>query len=100
MSVATTPRPLPTDFADAVPLPDFGEGAVAVVVITGSWRWHEHPRNAVVILAQLVIAAAERGACRIIDKAAHEQIELPVVVVIEPDRAGGPAWRAPGPPFR
>ena len=33
MSVATTPRPLPSDFAMSVPLLHMGEGAVAVVVI-------------------------------------------------------------------
>ena len=36
MSVATTPRPLPSAFAISVPLLDLGERAVAVVVIAGS----------------------------------------------------------------
>jgi hypothetical protein len=47
--------------------------------------------NAVVLLADLVIAALELVLAGVVHKAADEQIEFSIVVVVEPDGAGGPS---------
>jgi hypothetical protein len=74
----------------SVPRPDFRERAVAVVVEQQARRWFEHARNAVKVPAQLVVAAREVLLRSVIDETACEQVQPPVVVIIEPDGAGGP----------
>ena len=53
----------------------------------------EDPRDAVVILANLVVAALKLAHARIVDKTADEQVQLAVVVVVKPNCACRPAWR-------
>ena len=47
--------------------------------------------DAVIMAPQLVIAAGQMFRLAVIDEAAQKQVEMAVVIVIEPDRAGGPA---------
>jgi hypothetical protein len=70
---------------------DIGKSTVAVVVIEEAAGGLEHARNAIILAAQLVVAAREVMLGPVIDEAAHEQIQAPVVIVVEPDRAGGPS---------
>ena len=94
MSVATTPRALPSARWMSVPPLTSGERAVAVVVKEGAGRGLEDARNAVEALAELVVAAENVVLQRELDEAAQEQIESAVVVVVEPDGAGRPVRRA------
>ena len=43
-------------------------------------------------MADLVAAAFELFDAGVVDEAADEEVELAIIVVIEPDGAGGPAW--------
>ena len=70
------------------------EGAVAVVVIERAGRRLEDARNAVEALSELVVAAEDVVLQRELDEAAEKQIELAVVVVVEPDGACRPVRRA------
>src|SRR5262249_45434017 len=63
------------------------ERSVAVVVIEKAGGRLEKSRDAVIMLAEAVIAAGPVLGWRVVHKAADKQIELAVVVVIEPDRA-------------
>ena len=79
-------------------LPGFRERPVTIVVEEQTRRRLEQPRNAVVAPTELVVAAETIGRQREIDEAAQKQIELAIVVVVEPDRARGPArGLEPGP---
>src|SRR5207253_10469489 len=61
---------------------------VAIVVVQKAGSWLEESRNTVVMPAQAVISAGTVFAGRVIDKAADEQIQLAVIIVIKPDGAG------------
>ena len=91
MSVATTPSPLPNGLGDVGSFADFGESAIAVVVIEEAGGPFEDARDAIVVAAQFVIAALEFVRAAVIDKVAEKKIEAAIVIVIEPDAAGGPA---------
>src|SRR5207248_3132816 len=67
------------------------ERAVAIIAIQEAGRAFEEPRDTVVMLAELILAAVAMRARPIIHKTADEQVELAVVVVVEPDRARSPA---------
>src|ERR1700751_4788374 len=66
-----------------------GKGAVAIVVKKPAWTWFEDFRNAVVMTARRIESAA--GIFVELSKLTDEEIESPIVIVIEPDRARGPA---------
>ena len=51
----------------------------------------EDARNAVVMLAELVVPALKFVVPAVVDKTAEKQVQTAIVVVVEPDRAGGPA---------
>src|SRR5262245_27760023 len=70
-----------------------GEGAVAVVAVQEVRRPLENAGDAVEAFPKLVVAAEHFARRRILDEAAEEQIELAVVVVVEPDRTRRPARR-------
>jgi hypothetical protein len=72
---------------------DLRERAVAVVVEEQGGGGLEHSRDAVVPLAQLVVAAEDVLAEAELDEAADEEIEPPVVVIVEPHGARRPAGR-------
>ena len=92
MSAATTPQAFASELRDARFLADVGECAVAVVVEQPAGHGVVDTRDAVLALAVLVrlpqnlfFDLAE------IHEPADEQVEAAVVVVVEPDGAGGPA---------
>ena len=70
-----------------------GEGAIAVVPVQHARRRLEDARDAVEALTELVVAAEDVAGERKLHEAAQEQIELAVVVVVEPHRARRPSWR-------
>src|SRR5208282_1382151 len=74
-------------------LADVSEGAVAVVMKQPTGHRRIDLRNAVVAMAVLVNAARFVQFLAEVDEAADEEIEAAVVVIVEPNRAGGPAWR-------
>src|ERR1700694_3679653 len=55
--------------------------------------WLEKPRDAIVTPAQSFIGAENVQRLLINNKAGDEQVQLPVVVIVEPDGASGPARR-------
>jgi hypothetical protein len=63
-------------------------------VIKKAGAWLEHAGHAVIISPDLIVAALQLFDATVIDKAADKQVEIAIVVVVEPDRAGGPAGRA------
>jgi len=79
-------------FGDGRALAHFGEGAVAIVVVEEAGGGLEDSRHAVIVVADLVAAAFELFDAGVVDEAADEEVELAIIVVIEPDGAGGPAW--------
>ena len=50
-------------------------------------------RNTVVTTADAVIAAEDRAGAAVLHKTRDEEIELRVVIVVEPRRTSGPVWR-------
>src|SRR5258708_6790522 len=78
-------------FADAGFLSDVGKGAIAIVVKEPAFCRLVDARNAVVAFAFALVSAKFIFRFIEIDKAANEQVQLAVIVVVEPDRAGGPA---------
>src|SRR5215469_4581985 len=69
------------------------ERAIAVIVIEEAGGGLKEARNAVVLLAELVVAAGVALAGAVVDETADEEIELAVVIVVEPDCAGGETRR-------
>ena len=51
----------------------------------------ESARNAVVILPRLIVPARLAVLGKISDETAYEKIKSAIVVVVEPNRTGGPA---------
>ena len=88
-------------FQDAGFFADVGEMPASVVPVQVAWHGVEHSWNAVVDLRfgaafhfpAVRIGAAAALQARVIDELRHEQIQFPVIVVVEPHRAGGPSWR-------
>src|SRR5262249_52753548 len=68
------------------------ERAIPVVMEQEAVGWFEDARDAIVMAAELVVAAGELA--RVIDEAADEQVQATVVVVIEPHGARSPARQA------
>ena len=71
-------------------LADLGEGAISIVVVEEVCGRTEDTGNAVVLLADFVVATLELVLARVVDEAADEQVEPAVIVVVEPDGARGP----------
>src|SRR5262249_10452504 len=63
---------------------------VSVVVEQQAGGRLENARNAVILPLEFVVAATHTGGNVVVDETADEQVEQAVVVVIEPDGAGGP----------
>src|SRR5207247_2498796 len=78
----------------------FRKRAVAIIVEQPAWHGLVNARDAVIALAGLVVPAEFVLGLVEIYKAADEQVELPVVVVVEPDGARCPARRSNASLFR
>src|SRR5581483_1594846 len=76
---------------DVRPFGYVGEGTVPVVVIEKAGGSLKDAGNAIVALADFVVAALKLVPCRVVDEATEKQIEAAVVIVIEPDGTRGPA---------
>src|SRR5262249_38670023 len=69
---------------------DIREGAVAIVVKEVARSGLEKARHAIVEPASGFVSAQNILRLVILNEARNEQVELPVIVVVEPNRASGP----------